>query len=89
MLSLRYELTPFEKALDIAHHLVLPAVTLAFFNLALIARLTRANMLQVLRLEYIIFARSKGLSELRVVFACAAQRRAPRRHRHRAQHQDT
>ena len=68
MLSLRYDLGPFGKALDIAHHLVLPAVTLAFFNLALIARLTRANMLQVLRLEYIIFARSKGLSERTVVY---------------------
>jgi ABC-type dipeptide/oligopeptide/nickel transport system permease component len=68
MLSLRYDLGPIEKALDIAHHLVLPAVTLAFFNLALIARLTRSNMLQVLRLEYVIFARSKGLSEQTVVY---------------------
>jgi peptide/nickel transport system permease protein len=68
MLSLRYDLGPFEKAVDIAHHLVLPAVTLAFFNLALIARLTRANMLQVLRLEYVIFARSKGLGERAVVY---------------------
>ena len=68
MLSLRYDLGPAAKALDIAHHLVLPALTLAFFNLALIARLTRSSMLQVLRLEYIIFARSKGLSERVVVF---------------------
>jgi ABC-type dipeptide/oligopeptide/nickel transport system permease component len=68
MLSLRYDLGPFAKALDIAHHLVLPAITLAFFNLALIARLTRANMLQVLRLEYVVFARSKGLSERAVVY---------------------
>jgi peptide/nickel transport system permease protein len=68
MLSLRYDLGPLEKAVDIAHHLVLPAVTLAFFNLALIARLTRANMLQVLRLEYVIFARSKGLPERAVVY---------------------
>jgi ABC-type dipeptide/oligopeptide/nickel transport system permease component len=68
MLSLRYDLSPGEYALDIAHHLVLPAVTLAFFNLALIVRLTRANMLQVLRLEYVMFARSKGLSERAVLF---------------------
>jgi peptide/nickel transport system permease protein len=68
MLSLRYDLGPFGKALDIAHHLVLPAITLAFFNLGLIARLTRSNMLQVLRLEYIIFARSKGLSERTVIY---------------------
>jgi ABC-type dipeptide/oligopeptide/nickel transport system permease component len=68
MLSLRYDLGPFGKALDIAHHLVLPAITLALFNLGLIARLTRSNMLQVLRLEYIIFARSKGLSEGTVIY---------------------
>jgi peptide/nickel transport system permease protein len=68
MMSMRYDLSPFEKVVSIAHHLVLPAVTLAFFNLALIARLTRSNMLQVLRLEYIIFARSKGLRESTVVF---------------------
>jgi ABC-type dipeptide/oligopeptide/nickel transport system permease component len=68
MLSLRYDLTPTEYALDVAHHLVLPAVTLAFFNLALIVRLTRANMLQVLRLEYVMFARSKGISERVVMF---------------------
>ncbi len=68
MLSLRYDLTPFEVTLDVLHHLVLPAITLAFFNLALIVRLTRANMLQVLRLEYIIFARSKGIGERQVLF---------------------
>jgi peptide/nickel transport system permease protein len=68
MLSLRYDLGPGAKALDIAHHLVLPALTLAFFNLALIARLTRSSMLQVLRLEYVMFARSKGLSERTVVY---------------------
>jgi peptide/nickel transport system permease protein len=67
MYSLRYDLTATGKVLDVAHHLVLPALTLAFFNLALIARLTRANMLQVLRLEYVIFARSKGLTEGRVL----------------------
>lgn len=68
MLSLRYDLSPAEYVLDVLHHLVLPAITLAFFNLALIVRLTRANMLQVLRLEYIVFARSKGISETAVLF---------------------
>jgi peptide/nickel transport system permease protein len=68
MLSLRYDLDFFGKALDIAHHLVLPTITLTFFNLGLIARLTRSNMLQVLRLEFIIFARSKGLSERTVIY---------------------
>jgi ABC-type dipeptide/oligopeptide/nickel transport system permease component len=68
MYSLRYDLGPVEKAIDIAHHLVLPAITLAVFNLALIARLTRSNMLQVLRLEYVTYARSKGLSERTVIY---------------------
>ncbi|MFM9886361.1 MAG: ABC transporter permease [Burkholderiales bacterium] len=68
MMSLRYDMSPIDKAIDIAHHMVLPTVTLAFFNLALIARLTRSNMLQVLRLEYVVFARSKGLSERVVIY---------------------
>lgn len=68
MYSLRYDLSPADKIIDIGRHLVLPCITLAFFNLALIARLTRANMLQVLRLEYVMFARSKGISERAVIF---------------------
>jgi peptide/nickel transport system permease protein len=68
MYSLRYDMTPFASAMDVAWHLVLPCVTLAVFNLALIARLTRANMLQTLRLEFIMFARSKGISETAVVY---------------------
>jgi peptide/nickel transport system permease protein len=68
MFALRYDLSPAGKVLDVAHHIVLPAVTLTFFNLALIARLTRSNMLQVFRLEYIIFARSKGLTERAVTY---------------------
>jgi peptide/nickel transport system permease protein len=68
MYSLRYNMTPFENVIDVAWHLVLPCITLAFFNLALIARLTRANMLQTLRLEYVMFARSKGISETAVLY---------------------
>lgn len=68
MYSLRYSMTPFETAVDVAWHLVLPCITLAFFNLALIVRLTRANMLQTLRLEYLMFARSKGISETAVLY---------------------
>jgi peptide/nickel transport system permease protein len=71
MQSLSFDQTPWEEAVDILRHLVLPATTLALANVALITRLTRANMLQVLRQEYIIFARSKGLSEFRVLFGYA------------------
>ena len=43
-------------------HIVLPAVTLAIFQLTLIMRLVRAEMLEVLRTDYIKFARARGLS---------------------------
>ena len=49
--------------MDGLRHLVLPAVTLAAFQLALIVRLVRAEMLDVLRADYIRFARARGLSE--------------------------
>lgn len=54
--------------LDRLHHLVLPAVTLAMWYIAAIFRLTRASMLEVLGQDYIVFARSKGLKERRVVY---------------------
>ncbi|HWH73154.1 MAG TPA: ABC transporter permease [Methylibium sp.] len=52
-------------------HLVLPAVTLAVFQLALILRLVRAEMLEVLRSDYIRFARARGLSDRAVHFGHA------------------
>ena len=42
------------------HHVVLPAITLAIFQLTLIMRLVRAEMLEVLRTDYIKFARARG-----------------------------
>jgi len=48
-------------------HLTLPAVTLATVPLAIIARMTRSSLLEVLHQEYILTARSKGLHEWRVV----------------------
>jgi peptide/nickel transport system permease protein len=50
---------------------VLPCLTLAAIPIALIARLTRSSMLEVLSQEYISVARAKGLSERRVVVAHA------------------
>ncbi|MEL6604178.1 MAG: ABC transporter permease [Cyanobacteria bacterium J06614_10] len=56
------------KALgDIVAHLILPAVTLSTIPLAIIARITRSAMLEVLSQDYIRTARSKGLKELRVI----------------------
>ncbi|MCG3189766.1 MAG: Dipeptide transport system permease protein DppB [Burkholderiaceae bacterium] len=52
-------------------HLVLPAITLSVFQLALILRLVRAEMLEVLRTDYIKFARARGLSDRAVYFGHA------------------
>ena len=52
-------------------HLVLPAVTLSVFQLALIMRLVRAEMLEVLRTDYIKFARARGLPERAINFGHA------------------
>ena len=53
------------------HHIILPAVTLAIFQLTLIMRLVRAEMLEVLRTDYIKFARARGLSQRAVHFGHA------------------
>jgi peptide/nickel transport system permease protein len=52
-------------------HLVLPSITLAMFQLTLIMRLVRAEMLEVLRADYIKFARARGLSDRAVHFGHA------------------
>lgn len=49
-------------------HLILPALTLSVFQLALIMRLVRAEMLEVLRSDFIKFARARGLSERSIYF---------------------
>jgi ABC-type dipeptide/oligopeptide/nickel transport system permease component len=71
MRSLRRELTGWAGVVDVLHHLALPALTLTIFNLALIARVTRASMANTLRLEFITFARSKGVKESAVVWVHA------------------
>jgi peptide/nickel transport system permease protein len=52
-------------------HVILPAVTLAIFQLTLIMRLVRAEMLEVLRTDYIKFARARGLSSRSIHFGHA------------------
>jgi len=49
------------------HHLILPAITLSVIYIALIARVTRASMLEALGEDYIRTARAKGLPEMRVL----------------------
>jgi peptide/nickel transport system permease protein len=52
-------------------HILLPAITLAIFQLTLILRLVRAEMLEVLRTDYIRFARARGLSTRAIHFGHA------------------
>ena len=49
-------------------HLILPAIVLGTIPLAVIARMTRSSMLEVLREDYVRTARAKGLSPARVIF---------------------
>ena len=61
---LRWNLTALGDALK---HLVLPAIALGTIPLAIIVRMTRSSMLEVLGQDYVRTARSKGLEERRVV----------------------
>jgi peptide/nickel transport system permease protein len=56
------------RVLDILHHLILPATTLALVFLALYSRLARASMLEVLASDYVRTARAKGVPERTVIF---------------------
>jgi peptide/nickel transport system permease protein len=56
------------RVVDIAHHLVLPTITLSLFYLALYTRLMRASMLEQSGQDYVTTARAKGLTERRIVF---------------------
>jgi len=58
---------------DALRHLVLPAVTLAVVPLALVARLTRASFIEVLRQDYIRTARAYGVPEPRIIRRHAAK----------------
>ena len=55
-----------ERVVDIARHLILPAVTLSLFYMALYARLMRATMLEQRGLDYVTTARAKGLTERQI-----------------------
>ncbi len=59
--------TGLSRTLDIISHLVLPTLTLGLFYLAIYLRIMRGSMLEVLNLDFVRTARSKGLDETRVV----------------------
>jgi peptide/nickel transport system permease protein len=52
-------------------HVILPAITLCLFQMTLIMRLVRSEMLEVLRTDYIKFARARGLTDRTVYFGHA------------------
>jgi peptide/nickel transport system permease protein len=56
---------------DLLSHLALPAITLAGVSSAVIARVTRSSMLEVVGREYVTTARAKGLSERRLIWGHA------------------
>ncbi|MBL8587439.1 MAG: ABC transporter permease [Methylobacteriaceae bacterium] len=53
--------------LEAARHLLLPALTLALPMAALLMRVTRSSMIEVLKADYVLFADAKGLSRARVI----------------------
>ena len=53
--------------LDVVWHLLLPAITLSFGTIALLTRIMRSSMLEVLNQDYVKTARSKGLPERVVI----------------------
>jgi peptide/nickel transport system permease protein len=57
-----------DRVVDIAHHLVLPAITLSLFYMAFYTRLMRATMLEQSGMDYVTTARAKGLTERRITF---------------------
>jgi len=57
-------------------HIILPAITLAAYPVALIARLIRSNIIEVLSKDYVRTARSKGLAEWQVVMRHALKNAA-------------
>ena len=65
------ELTPLGKVLDIAWHSVFPVLALSITGFAGLQRITRGELLEVLRQDYIQTARAKGLPENRVIYVHA------------------
>jgi peptide/nickel transport system permease protein len=67
--SLNYEyLTPGAAFIDLIKHLILPVTLSAFGGLAGLSRYVRANMLEVVRQDYITTARAKGVRERMIIY---------------------
>jgi len=74
MTSLDYSLLPWwGKILDVGRHIIIPASVLAFLTVAGLMRQMRANLLEVLRQDYVKTARSKGLTDRTVIYKHAVR----------------
>jgi peptide/nickel transport system permease protein len=72
MTSIDYDdLNPLGKALDIGWHMILPTIALSITSFAGLQRITRGELLDVLRQDYIQTARAKGLPENKVIYVHA------------------
>ena len=60
--------TGWERVVDIAKHLILPAISLSLFYMALYTRLMRASVLEQHGMDYVVTARAKGITERRITF---------------------
>ncbi len=60
--------TGWQKAGDVARHLILPVITLSLFYMALYVRLMRSSMLEQSGMDYVVTARSKGLTERSITY---------------------
>ena len=69
LFSAEYQLEPWgiDKVLDLLKHLPLPAIVLGLAGTAQLIRIMRANLLDEIRKPYVVTARAKGLSEMRVI----------------------
>jgi peptide/nickel transport system permease protein len=68
-----YEMNVLEQIMDEGKHLIIPVVVLTFVSLAGIQRQMRANLLDVLRADYVRTARAKGLNEQTVIYRHAVR----------------
>ena len=68
METVRVRYTGWDHVVDVANHLILPTVTLAAFELGLIARFTRAAVIDALSRDYVLVAQAKGAQSGRVLW---------------------
>jgi len=73
MQTIAFGLSPVQRALDVLHHLALPAITLATRYLALNVRLMRTSLVEVGAMDYLTTARAKGLAERVVIWKHAVR----------------